>query len=74
MARNEICCLHWPKLDADLYAPALLQGIFGSRKWMTGHAARLSAGAETACGSDDPANCGGIRRDEAAPILNRRLW
>jgi hypothetical protein len=26
--------LHWPRLDADLYVPALLQGVFGSRGWM----------------------------------------
>ena len=26
--------LHWPRLDADLYVPALLQGVFGSRNWM----------------------------------------
>lgn len=26
--------LHWPDLDVDLYLPALLQGVFGSRKWM----------------------------------------
>jgi hypothetical protein len=26
--------LHWPGLDADLYVPALLQGIFGSKSWM----------------------------------------
>jgi len=32
--------LHWPKLDADVYVPALSQGIFGSEKWM---AARLGA-------------------------------
>jgi Protein of unknown function (DUF2442) len=32
--------LHWPKLDADLYVPALLQGVFGSRQWM---AAQLGA-------------------------------
>jgi len=32
--------LHWPKLDADAYIPALLQGIFGSRRWM---AAQLGA-------------------------------
>jgi hypothetical protein len=32
--------LHWPKLDADLYVPALLGGILGSRRWM---AARLGA-------------------------------
>ena len=28
--------LHWPKLDADLYLPALLQGVFGSPQWMVG--------------------------------------
>ena len=26
--------LHWPRLDADLYIPALLQGVFGSKNWM----------------------------------------
>jgi len=30
--------IHFPKLDADLYLPALLEGFFGSKKWM---AARL---------------------------------
>jgi Protein of unknown function (DUF2442) len=32
--------LYFPKLDADIYVPALLQGSLGSRKWM---AARLGA-------------------------------
>jgi len=32
--------LHWPRLDADVYIPALLQGLFGSRRWM---AAQLGA-------------------------------
>jgi hypothetical protein len=26
--------LHWPRLDADLYLPALMEGMFGSRRWM----------------------------------------
>jgi hypothetical protein len=26
--------IHFPKLDADLYLPAILQGFFGSRNWM----------------------------------------
>lgn len=26
--------LHWPRLDADLYVPALLQGVLGSPQWM----------------------------------------
>ena len=29
--------LHWPRLDADVYLPALLQGVFGSRRWMAAH-------------------------------------
>ncbi len=32
--------LHWPKLDIDVYVPGLLQGIFGSKRWM---AAQLGA-------------------------------
>jgi hypothetical protein len=32
--------IHFPKLDADLYLPALLDGVFGSRRWM---ATRLGA-------------------------------
>jgi hypothetical protein len=26
--------LHWPRLDVDVYVPALLQGVFGSKRWM----------------------------------------
>ena len=26
--------LHWPRLDADVYVPALMQGVFGTRRWM----------------------------------------
>jgi hypothetical protein len=37
--------LHFPRLDADLHVPALLEGFFGSRKWI---AARLgSAGGHS---------------------------
>lgn len=32
--------IHFPHLDADLYVPALLEGVLGSRRWM---AARLGA-------------------------------
>lgn len=32
--------LHFPRLDADLYIPALLEGFLGSRKWA---AAKLGA-------------------------------
>jgi len=26
--------LHWPDLDADIYVPALLRGIYGTKAWM----------------------------------------
>jgi hypothetical protein len=32
--------LHFPKIDADIFLPSLLEGVFGSRKWM---AAKLGA-------------------------------
>lgn len=32
--------LHWPELNADLYVPALLSGVFGTKRWM---AAQLGA-------------------------------
>ena len=33
--------IHFPKLDADLYVPALLEGSFGSRKWMVSRLGRV---------------------------------
>ncbi|QVN18731.1 DUF2442 domain-containing protein [Burkholderia pyrrocinia] len=29
--------LYFPELDVDLYVPALLKGIFGSKAWMKAH-------------------------------------
>lgn len=39
--------LHWPKLDADLYLPSLLQGIFGSPGWMAGLLGRTGGKARS---------------------------
>lgn len=38
--------LHWPGLDVDLYVPALVAGIFGTRAWMVRELAR-QAGRST---------------------------
>jgi hypothetical protein len=40
--------LHWPRLDADLYIPALLQGTFGSRKWMASQLGAVGGRARSA--------------------------
>ena len=39
--------LHWPTLDADLYVPALVAGIFGTREWMTRELARAAGRARS---------------------------
>ncbi len=33
--------IHFPKLDADLYVPALLEGFLGSKHWMAARLGRL---------------------------------
>jgi hypothetical protein len=39
--------LHWPALDADLYVPALVAGIFGTRNWMAKELARRAGQAKS---------------------------
>jgi hypothetical protein len=59
--------LHFPKIDADLYLPALLEGVFGSRRWM---AARLRerdsrsrrTATKTAAGRKDGGPGGRLRK------------
>jgi hypothetical protein len=39
--------LHWPALDADLYVPSLVAGIFGTREWMAKELARRAGQAKS---------------------------
>jgi hypothetical protein len=39
--------LHFPKLDADIYLPAVLEGILGSRNWMAAHLGALGGRAKS---------------------------
>lgn len=39
--------LHWPAIDADLYVPALVAGVFGTRDWMAKEWARTAGRATT---------------------------
>ena len=49
--------LHWPRLDADLYIPALLQGALGSKRWMAAQlgaaGGRVRSAAKTAAARDN---------------------
>ena len=60
--------LHWPQLDADLYVPALIEGAFGSRRWMQhigefGGSARSTAKAKA---SRENKTRGGRPKDKEA--------
>lgn len=33
--------LHFPRIDADIYVPSLLEGILGTTKWMAGKMGRI---------------------------------
>jgi Protein of unknown function (DUF2442) len=48
--------LHFPKLDADLYLPPLLEGFLGSKRWMAAHMGKR----------------GGQARSEAKAAASRR--
>jgi hypothetical protein len=39
--------LHWPALDADLYVPALVAGVFGTRAWTARELARVAGQAKS---------------------------
>jgi hypothetical protein len=60
--------LHWPLLDADLFVPGLIEGAFGSRRWMQqigklGGASRSSSKAKAA---RENGKRGGRPRESAA--------
>jgi hypothetical protein len=58
--------LHWPTLDVDLYVPALVSGIFGTRAWMARElasvAGRTKSPAKTAAARSNGAKGGRPRK------------
>jgi len=40
--------IHFPKLDADLYLPAILQGFLGSRKWIASRLGQVGGKSRSA--------------------------
>ena len=51
--------LHWPALDVDLYVPALIAGVFGTRAWMAREFARVAGRAKS------PAKAAAARKNGA---------
>ena len=52
--------LHWPALDVDLYVPALVSGIFGTRDWMRKELAR-SAGQAKSTAKAEASRANGLK-------------
>ena len=40
--------IHFPKLDTDLYLPAMLQGVFGTKSWMAAQLGAAGGGSRSA--------------------------
>ena len=60
--------LHWPLLDAGLYVPGLIEGTFGSRRWMQqiGKRGGLSRSAAKAKASRENGKRGGRPKEKVA--------
>lgn len=60
--------LHWPLLDTDLYFPGLIEGAFGSRRWMQriGRLGGSSRSTIKATASRQNGKRGGRPKDRAA--------
>lgn len=52
--------LHWPKLDADVYVPALVAGVFGTKDWISKAMAR-QAGRKTSSAKAAAARANGAK-------------
>jgi len=50
--------IHFPKLDADIYIPALLEGFLGSKSWMASRLGR-SGGASRSIAKSEAARRNG---------------
>jgi hypothetical protein len=78
---SEICIspsgygIHFPKLDVDLYLPALMEGIFGTKAWMAERGRKGGQAATTAKQAASRANGklgGRPRKDIDAAQKQRR--
>jgi hypothetical protein len=58
--------LHWPEIDLDLSVPALLAGVFGTRRWVdtqrAGHAGRATSAAKSLASRQNGAKGGRPRK------------
>lgn len=54
--------LHWPQLDEDYTVKGLMNGVFGTAKWMAAQAGRTSSPAKAAAARANGARGGRPRK------------
>lgn len=54
--------LHWPQLDEDYSVPGLVNGVFGTAKWMAAKAGRATSAAKAAAARANGAKGGRPRK------------
>lgn len=54
--------LHWPQLDEDYSVPGLVNGVFGTAKWMAAKAGRTTSAAKAAAARTNGAKGGRPRK------------
>lgn len=54
--------LHWPQLDEDYSVPGLMNGVFGTAKWMAANAGRTTSPAKAAAARANGAKGGRPRK------------
>ena len=54
--------LHWPRIDEDYSVPGLLNGVFGTAKWMAARAGRTASPAKAAAARANGAKGGRPRK------------
>lgn len=62
--------VHFPKIDADIYLPGLLEGLLGSKRWMAAHNGKLGGQSASPAKREAARNngkLGGRPRGKAGP-------
>ncbi len=66
--------LHWKRLDVDYTVPGLVNGIFGTARWMAAHAGRATSPAKAEAARSNGAKGGRPRKsDLASPAQSGRV-